>query len=186
MKKVIVLYGSSRENGNTEYLTDYALNQIQNGVFTKVYLRNHTIQPLTDERHSSEPFPTFEDDYKKILQQTLNADIIIFSTPVYWYNMSTKTKLFVDRLTESLRDSSIQLKDEMKHKQMYVICTGANPDQRVVQPMIGIFKLMANYFQMEFKGYFWANANRPGDIREKQDVLDQAREFFEEGFNSTS
>lgn len=186
MKKVVVLYGSSRENGNTEYLTNYALDKIQNTVVTNVYLRNHSIQPLTDERHSGEPFPTFEDDYKEILQKTLNADIIIFSTPVYWYNMSTKTKLFVDRWTESLRDSSIQLKDEMKHKQMYVICTGANPDQRVVQPMIGIFKLMANYFQMEFKGYFWAHADKPGDIQENQDTLDQIREFFEEEFNTNN
>lgn len=179
MKKALVLYGSSRENGNTEYLTNYALEHTNKFELTRIYLRECVIEPLVDERHSNRPFPPVDDDYHSILQKMLEAEVVIFSSPVYWYNMSTKTKLFVDRWTESLRDPNIKLKAEMADKEMYVICTGANPNCQVVQPMIGIFKLMANYFDMEFKDYLWANADKPGEIATNQKALEKAKIFFD-------
>lgn len=178
MKKAIVIYGSSREHGNTEYLADYALGHSELFEVTKVYLRDCLINPLLDERHSGNPFPTYMDDYHDILHQMLQVDVIIFATPIYWYNMSNKTKLFIDRWTESLRDPSLDLKQAMTAKEMYVICTGANPNPEVVQPMIGIFQFIANYFGMKFQGYLWANADRPGDIINNSAALEQAKHFF--------
>lgn len=180
MKKAIVLYGSSREHGNTEYLADYALSHAAQLDVTKIFLRDCSIQPLTDERHSGRPFPAVPDDYKRILCQMMEADVVIFATPVYWYNMSNRTKLFVDRWTESLRDPEIDLKKAMRDKAMYLICTGANPNPEVIQPMIGIFRLMATYFGMQFKGCLWANADRPGDVKQAAAALEQAKAFLAE------
>ncbi|USC68966.1 flavodoxin family protein, partial [Staphylococcus aureus] len=47
------------------------------------------------------------DDYEQLLIKVLESDIIIFSTPLYWYSMSASLKLFIDRWTESFRDTQI-------------------------------------------------------------------------------
>ena len=53
----------------------------------------------------------------KILNKVLKSDIIIFSTPLYWYSMSASLKLFIDRWTESLRDTQIDnFKEIMSQK----------------------------------------------------------------------
>lgn len=179
MKKVLVLYGSSREQGNTEYLTEWVLDHTPNVNVEKIYLRNTHIKPIKDERHSGKLFPNYKDDYNQISIKMMQADILIFATPVYWYNMSSLTKLFVDRWTESLRGSNVDMKKQMTGKSMYVICTGANPDETVVHPMIGVFKLMAKYFDMKFKGYLWVNADRPGDIKSRANELEYAKNFID-------
>ncbi len=56
---------------------------------------------------------------KKILNKVLKSDIIIFSTPLYWYSMSASLKLFIDRWTESLRDTQIDnFKEIMSQKKL--------------------------------------------------------------------
>ena len=45
---MITIYGSSRENGNTEELAKTVLKDINT---EEVYLRQHTINPITDMRH---------------------------------------------------------------------------------------------------------------------------------------
>lgn len=55
----------------------------------------------------------------KILNKVLKSDIIIFSTPLYWYSMSASLKLFIDRWTESLRDTQIDnFKEIMSQKKL--------------------------------------------------------------------
>lgn len=179
MKKALVLYGSSRQGGNTEFLTDVALQHAEGFTFQKIYLRDYRIGPIVDERHSGNPFPDYQDDYQTIFDQMMKADVIIFSTPVYWYNMSTLTKVLIDRFTESLRSPSVDMKKEMQSKQMYVIMTGANPNEEVVQPMVGVFQLIAKYFKMEFGGYFWANADKPGDAEKNPEAIQRAAAFFQ-------
>ena len=179
MRRAIVLYGSSRENGNTEYLADLACKYAKDIEFHKIYLRRSSIHSITDQRHSQKGFTKYDDEYYAIMNTMLSSDLIIFATPVYWYNMSTYTKVFIDRWTESLRDASLDMKNAMKDKILYVICTGANPNEEVIYPMIDIFRYTAHYFQMTFAGYLWANADQPGDILHDQKALSQAKSFFD-------
>ncbi|RIL60156.1 flavodoxin family protein, partial [Staphylococcus epidermidis] len=52
------------------------------GKFINLYQSN--IEKVNDNRHSNET-SIHNDDYKKILNKVLKSDIIIFSTPLYWY-----------------------------------------------------------------------------------------------------
>src|SRR5579875_1815163 len=96
---VLVLYGSSRRHGNTEILTDRV---VQNVDCTKIYLSDKKIHPIDDKRHDAEGFVFVDDDYDDIIQQVLNHDTLVFSTPVYWYGMSGQMKNFIDRWSQSL------------------------------------------------------------------------------------
>ncbi|WP_180979937.1 flavodoxin family protein [Mesotoga sp. B105.6.4] len=42
-----------------------------------------------------------EDDMLDLYGEVVAADVIIFSTPIYWWNMSAQLKTFLDRLSRS-------------------------------------------------------------------------------------
>src|SRR5690349_9437093 len=115
---MFILHGSSRPNGNTEQLTHMLLEGVQT---EEVYLRNHTIQPITDQRHDADGFQPIDDDYDNIIKRMLEHDTIVFATPLYWYGMSGYMKNFVDRWSQSLRDTSLHFKERMQGKKVYVV-----------------------------------------------------------------
>ena len=108
--KILALYGSSRDNGNTERLADHALEGLP---CTKIHLRRHDIRPIVDLRHAPGGFQPVDDDYDAIVQQVLAHDMLVFATPLYWYGMSGHMKNFVDRWSQSLRDTRYAFRYEM-------------------------------------------------------------------------
>ena len=48
---MFVIHGSSRQNGNTEALTHMMVDGIET---EQIYLRDHTVYPITDQRHDAE------------------------------------------------------------------------------------------------------------------------------------
>lgn len=64
MANILLLNGSSRENGNTEQLTNILL---QNVAHTRVNLRDFFIQPIVDKRHVPSGFTEMADDYEQII-----------------------------------------------------------------------------------------------------------------------
>ena len=86
---MFVIHGSSRQNGNTEALTHMMIEDIET---EQIYLRDHTVYPITDQRHDAEGFQPVDDDYEQLTKRMLEHDTIIFATPLYWYGMSGHMK----------------------------------------------------------------------------------------------
>lgn len=125
--KILVLQGSSRENGNTEQLSQLVLQGIPH---TQIHLREKNIRAIHDQRHDQEGFTAVDDDYDAIVEAVLEHDVIVFATPIYWYGMSGFMKDFVDRWSQSLRDKRYSFKQALAQKQAFVITTGGD-DPRV-------------------------------------------------------
>lgn len=171
---MLVIYGSSRENGNTEALANILLNGIE---VEEIYLRKKVIKPITDKRHDQEGFTYLADDYYDIVSQLLNHDHVVFVTPLYWYGMSGVMKLFIDRWSESLRDEKLDFREKMKHKKMYVMVVGGdNPKQKAL-PLIMQFKHIFDFFDAQFEGYLIGEASLPGDILADTHAIDQAKQL---------
>ena len=86
---MFVIHGSSRQNGNTEALTHMMIDGIET---EQIYLRDHTVYPITDQRHDAGGFQPVDDDYEQLTKRMLEHDTIIFATPLYWYGMSGHMK----------------------------------------------------------------------------------------------
>ncbi|NRD77120.1 flavodoxin family protein [Bacillus sp. BRMEA1] len=166
---IAVIYGGTRQNGNHELLTERAVQGI---VTEEIYLRDHTILPIEDMRHSPEGFQDRSDDYNTIIDRILPHDILVFSTPIYWYSMSGTMKNFIDRWSQTLRDAKYpDFKNKMASKKAFVIAVGGDDPAMKGLPMIQQFKYIFDFMGIEFGGYILGEGNKPGDVLQDQEAL---------------
>lgn len=159
---IAVIYGSTRENGNTEELTEIVIQDLD---VEKIVLRNYEIKPIHDQRHEEGGFSLIEDDYDDLIERMMKHDTLIFATPVYWYSMSGTMKNFVDRWSQTMRDSNFpNFKEQLGTKKAYVIAVGGDNPRLKGLPLIQQFNYIFEFMGISFEGYVLGKASRPGDI----------------------
>lgn len=158
---ILAIYGSSRENGNSEKLASYVLKDINHTAF---HLRKMTIKPIMDQRHDQHGFQPVEDDFDRMIEAFLNADAVVFVTPLYWYGMSGSMKDFFDRWSQALRDERFSFKENAKDKKAYVVIAGGDSPKLKALPLIQQFQYIFDFVSMKFEGYVIGDANAPDDI----------------------
>lgn len=179
---IAVIYGGNRPDGNTEMLTKITTQGL---VVEEIYLKEHFIKPIIDMRHAEEGFPEVNDDYNSIIDRILPHDILIFSTPIYWYSMTGIMKNFVDRWSQTLKDKKYpDFKKQMAQKRAYVIAVGGDDPYMKGLPMIQQFQHIFGFVGTTFEGYIIGEGNRPGDITQDLQALSGA-EHLREKLNNT-
>ena len=98
--KVLGIVCSPRKGGNTEVMVRTALDKAQQGGAETelISLVGKTISPC-DACFSCEKTGKchIKDDMQDIYQKLLEADGIVFGTPVYFWNVSAQAKALIDR-----------------------------------------------------------------------------------------
>jgi len=101
-KKIVVITGSPRKNGNSFRMTEAFIR--------KAEALGHTVTRFDAafkklggcracETCYSKGRPcTFDDDFNTIAPAILEADVVVFSTPVYWYTIPAQIKCVIDRM----------------------------------------------------------------------------------------
>ncbi|WP_270182662.1 flavodoxin family protein [Alkalihalobacillus sp. CinArs1] len=172
MKRILVLDGSQRPDGNTETLTNHVLDDIDHA---KVYLRQLSIRPIHDQRHAEGGFTRVYDDHDNLIEEIINSDILVFSTPIYWYGMSGTMKNMVDRFSQAMRDERFDLKSKLADKEVYVVsCGGDNPRIKGL-PLIQQFQYICDFLGMKMVDYIIGQAVKPGEIEEDHRALSDAK-----------
>jgi multimeric flavodoxin WrbA len=120
--KALVLLGSPRKNGNTELLLNKIIQGIEqnHGKWELIRLPELDIHPCigcgTCEK---EGICIFKDDMQDLYEKISQADRIIIGSPIYFYNVTAQTKVFIDRC-QALWSRKYVLKQPI----------GSNPDRR--------------------------------------------------------
>ncbi|KHE72866.1 flavodoxin family protein [Halobacillus sp. BBL2006] len=172
--KILTLLGSSRKEGNTEFLTEQALSNITH---TTIRLSDYHIEPITDMRHTESGFSSVHDDYEQLLELFLSHDIIIFATPIYWFGMSGQMKIFIDRWSQYLRDDRFNFKERLTQQRAYVITTGGSDPKLTGLPLIQQFGHIFDFVNMSFEDYIIGQAVKPGEIQQDSQALGKAAEW---------
>src|SRR4030095_8063730 len=141
MNKVVVIIGSSRNDGDTKRLVDELRNCLDSDI---VDLNDYAFS-YYDYSHNNA-----DDDYLSLMRKLIpNYDTFLFATPVYWYAMSGIMKVFFDRLTDLL-DTEKEWGRQLRTKNMAAItCSiGDNLGGMFWLPFIET----ANYLGMKYLG----------------------------------
>ena len=102
-KKIVVLNGSPRKNGNTSALVrEFSKGAESTGnTVTLFFLGDMDIHECKGcfGGHSSRECPCVQkDDMDKIYPVVRESDIVVLATPLYYWNMSGQLRTAVDRL----------------------------------------------------------------------------------------
>lgn len=101
-KKIVVITGSPRKNGNSFAMSDAFIKAAE--------AKGHTVTRFDAALksvggcHACETcFKTgkacsFDDDFNVIAPAILEADAVVFTMPVYWYSIPAQVKGVIDRL----------------------------------------------------------------------------------------
>jgi multimeric flavodoxin WrbA len=172
---IAVIYGGTRQNGNSEILTKHVVQGIPS---EEIHLRDYNIKPINDMRHSQEGFQDRNDDYNLIIDRVLPHDMLIFSTPIYWYSMSGTMKNFIDRWSQTLRDSNYpDFKHKLMSKKAIVIAVGGDEPHIKALPMIQQFKYIFDFVGINMEGYIIGKGNKPDDIFQDKEALFSATQL---------
>ncbi|WP_299117155.1 flavodoxin family protein [uncultured Winogradskyella sp.] len=154
MTKRILIFGSSRNDGNTSKIVDYLKQSLD---FDLINLNDLNISHF-DYSHKNR-----DDDFIPLMKKIIDYQQIIFATPVYWYTMSGILKVFFDRLTDCLTIEK-ELGRKLRDKQMSVLST-SNDDSQTEEFFLP-FILSAEYLGMDYIGniHTWLENEKIPDI----------------------
>ncbi|MDZ5713125.1 flavodoxin family protein [Jeotgalibacillus haloalkalitolerans] len=173
---LLIISGSSREHSNSEYFAEKAAATYQ-GEVKWIRLRELTIHQIHDQRHDSNGFDPVDDDHAEVVKAMLDADEVLFVTPLYWYGMSGYMKTFIDRWSQAMRQPELNFKERIAGKPGSLITCGGDQVDLKGLPLILQFKHIFDFTGMDFKKYFIGEARKPGDA-EKSNRLNQLEGFF--------
>ena len=126
-KKILIISTSPRKNGNSERLADAFLNGAMDGGNTteKISLYDKRIGfcrgCLACQKTGR---CVIHDDAETIVGKMLTADVIVFATPIYYYEMSGQMKTMLDR-ANPLYSADYDFRD------VYLLSTAADNDEGV-------------------------------------------------------
>ncbi len=135
MKKVLILSGSPRIEGNSDLLcNEFAKGAKEAGhEVVKINVANRKVHPCIACYNCKEKgICVFKDDMKEILQQMIDADVIVLASPVYFYSIDAQLKAVIDRTVARWL--------EVKNKEFYYIATCADEDRQSLETTLACFR----------------------------------------------
>lgn len=121
MKNILVISASPRKGGNSDVLCDEFIKGAQQAghKVEKIFLRNFKVNYCTGCGVCNSTHKCVQkDDMAEIMDKMVNADVIVFATPVYFYTMDAQLKTLIDR--------TVPRYTEMVNKEVYYILTAAD------------------------------------------------------------
>lgn len=143
MKKVAIILGTARENGNTAILTEAIARKTNAKVFD---INKYKILPFDYE------YKNQDDDFLSLIKEILTYDVIILASPVYWFSPSTSMKLFLDRVTDLITIEK-DLGRQLKGKPSALISTG--DEETPKNCFEEVFQHTFDYLGMNYKGMLY-------------------------------
>lgn len=127
MKKIIVISTSLRAHSNSDALANEFIRGAQDAghAVEKISLVDKNIQfckgCLACQKLGK---CVIKDDVNDIMAKVLNADVVVWATPIYYYEMSGQMKTLIDRM-------NAMYSQDYKFRDIYMLTTAAEDEESV-------------------------------------------------------
>lgn len=171
MKNILIISTSLRKGGNSDTLassfaagakkTGNAVEQISLSGKNIAFCRGCLACQSTKQC-------VIKDDAPEIIAKMKNADVIVFATPIYYYEMCGQMKTLLDR-------ANPLYSDEYKFRDIYLLAAAAEDESSAIDRAItGLGGWIECFEKAELKGTLFAGGvSAVGEIEGKT-VLDEA------------
>lgn len=147
--KIVVLESSPNKNGSSNMLAEQFCRGAETAGHTVEIIdtAHADINPCIGCIHCGYEGPCVQkDDVQIIREKILEADMIVFVTPLYYYGMSAQLKTMLDRFCAF--NSSIQ----RKHMKSALIAAAWNSDDWTFEALEAHYKTLVRYLNFHDMG----------------------------------
>ena len=147
--KIVVLEGSPNKNGSSNMLANELIRGAQEAGHTVQVIdtARSDIHPCTGCIHCGYEGPCVQkDDMEVIRPKILDADMMVFVTPLYYYGMSAQLKTLIDRFCAF--NSSIQ----GRHMKSALIAAAWNSDNWTFEALESHYQTLVRYLNLTDMG----------------------------------
>lgn len=135
VKKILILSGSPRKQGNSDLLCDEFMRGALEAGHTveKIRVQEKKVACCTacyacrDTGNCA-----IKDDMAEIMEKMIACDVMVLSSPVYFYSIDAQLKAVIDR--------SVCRWTEVKNKEMYYIMTAADGEKESMATTLACFR----------------------------------------------
>ena len=163
MKKILIIASSTRRNGNTDLLAQqFARGAEENGNQVEMlFLRDYTIDYCLGcwMCYNNNGDCIQKDDIKKLYPKLIEADVIVFAAPTYFYSIDGRMQTFLDRM--------ITTYGKMRDKDFYYITASQDSNRQSLESVFETFHGFARCFsEIREKGRIYGvGADLKGDVK---------------------
>lgn len=161
MKNVLIICGSPRKDGNSDLLAaQFAKGATESGNKVEiVYIRDQKLNYCVGCLSCLKTGRCFQqDDANSLLPKMMEADVVCFSCPVYYYSVSGQMKVFIDRMNP--------LYGKMRNKDFYYMVTAAEEEREKLDRAIEAMEGFADCFEdiRRCGRVYGGGAEKKGDV----------------------
>jgi multimeric flavodoxin WrbA len=175
--KILGLVGSPNINGNTAKLVNAILDGATENNAEKVIYNLASLHIKGCDacgRCKESGFCLIEDDMQKIYREIEAADVIVLGSPVYMWQMTAQTKLFVDRLTAFLKPN---FSSRLDNKKLILVFSQGISDVEAFKPYFEYTSGLLYYLGFDVLETFIAAGTDKLEVSFRPGLLEKAREF---------
>ena len=147
--KVVVITGSAHKVGTSAYLAEQFINGAKDAghdVFRFDAAFKDVHPCIACERcHNTDKGCVFKDDMQELNSHLLDADVIVFVTPIYYYTVNAQIKAVIDRFYAN--DAALH-----KNKKVALLVTMADDVASTADSAVDMLKGIADFMEWEIAG----------------------------------
>ena len=179
--KVLGLSTSPRIKGNSDLLLRRALNGAESAgaSIEYVHLNDYIINPCIEcNACYATGICTVQDDYQQLLEKILNADRLIFATPIFFMTVCAQAKMLIDRC-QCLWAHKYVLKKELittgHDRQAMVIAVGGSRSKKQFECIRLTMKSYFDSLQVHYTANLFVNKiDALGEIEKHPTAMKEA------------
>ncbi len=139
--QILAIYGSPREEGNTDLMMDAFLEGAAGagGEARRIYVRDLKLEGCMECGHCDETGScSIEDDMREVYPLLAEAPLIVVSAPIFFYGVPGQLKLLVDRTQASYMRRELARKEGKdvpgaKVRKGFLLSAGATKGKRLFE-----------------------------------------------------
>jgi multimeric flavodoxin WrbA len=174
---VLALHGSPRKNGNSSLLATHISMGAESvgAIVEDVFLHEMEISPCSSCQSCRKPDSSgcaIDDEMQAVYQKLIKANGWIIASPVYWFNMSAQSKIFINRCY-GLR-AYTQNPYAGKRIAIAMSYGGSDPFSSGCINALRSFQDIYRYVGAEIVGMVYGSAMDAGEIKSNKGLLQKA------------